>query len=386
MHFVAIKMDRRQGGPRRTDEASAPAPFCALVYPMKIFITGICGFVGSAIALRIRQAYPDSTVFGLDNLSRAGSETNRRLAAYGIRNFHGDIRSASDLESLPAADWVIDAAAIPSVLAGVDNRSTSRQLVEHNLFGTVNILEYCRRSNAGFILLSTSRVYAIRPLCELPLQIDGQRFAPQFPKVAIPGISSAGIGEEFSTAAPISLYGATKLASEALALEYGDTFGIPVWINRCGVLAGAGQFGTAEQGIFSFWLHAWRAKRSLRYIGFGGNGLQVRDAFHPDDLAELILHQLQNSDRKPHRTCNVAGGINHSMSLLELSDWSARRFGQHTVIPDTQDRPFDIPWMVLDSTRASNIWNWQPNRSLFSILDEIADHAEKNPNWLELTS
>lgn len=353
---------------------------------MKIFITGICGFVGSTIARWIRQAHSDSEVFGLDNLSRAGSETNRALTAYGIRVFHGDIRCASDLEGLPPAEWAIDAAALPSVLAGVDNRSSSRQLVEHNLFGTLNILEYCRRSNSGFILLSTSRVYAIRPLSGLPLQIAGQRFIPRFSDIKLQGLSSAGIGEQFSTAAPISLYGATKLASETLALEYSDTFGIPVWINRCGVLAGAGQFGTAEQGIFSFWLHAWRSGKPLRYIGFGGKGLQVRDAFHPDDLAELILSQLQNSEIKPHRICNVGGGIDHSMSLLELSDWSTGRFGQHRVIPDLQDRRFDVPWMVLDSSRSFDLWNWKPKRSLFSILDEIADHAEKNPNWLQLTA
>jgi CDP-paratose 2-epimerase len=353
---------------------------------MKVFITGICGFVGSVIARRIRQSLPDSEVFGLDNLSRAGSERNRTLSAYGIHNFHGDIRSASDLETLPPAEWVIDAAAIPSVLAGVDNRSSSRQLVEHNLSGTLNILEYCRRSNAGFILLSTSRVYAIQPLAKLPLRVDGQRFTPSFSEINLPGMSAAGINEEFSTAAPISLYGATKLASEALALEYGDTFGFPVWINRCGVLAGAGQFGTAEQGIFSFWLHAWRSKRPLRYIGFGGKGLQVRDAFHPDDLAELILNQFQNSESKPHRICNVAGGLDHSMSLLELSAWSANRFGPHAVTSETMERRFDVPWVVLDSSRARNLWNWLPRRSLASILNEIADHAERNPDWLEMTS
>jgi CDP-paratose 2-epimerase len=352
---------------------------------MKIFITGICGFVGTAVARRIREALPDSEVFGLDNLSRAGSETNRRLAVYGIRTRHGDVRCASDFESLPPADWVVDAAALPSVLAGVDNRSSSRQLVEHNLFGTVNILEYCRRSNAGLVLLSTSRVYAIRPLSELPLQIDGQRFVPRLSKIRLQGFSSAGVGEEFSTAAPVSLYGATKLASEALALEYGDTFGIPVWINRCGVLAGAGQFGTAEQGIFSFWLHAWRAKRSLRYIGFGGKGLQVRDAFHPEDLADLILKQVQNSEIKPHRTCNLSGGIDQSMSLLELSSWCTERFETREVASDTADRRFDIPWMVLDSTRARDLWDWKPRRSLLSILAEIADHVQRNPDWLDRT-
>jgi len=352
---------------------------------VKIFITGICGFVGRAIATRVREAMPDAEVFGLDNLSRAGSEQNRRLAAGEIRIIHGDIRIPSDLESLPPADWVIDAAALPSVLAGIDNHSSSRQLVEHNLFGTVNVLEYCRRHHAGFILLSTSRVYAIRPLSELTLQVDGERFVPRFAEIELQGLSPAGVTEKFSTAAPVSMYGATKLASEALALEYGDTFGIPVWVNRCGVLAGAGQFGTAEQGIFSFWLHAWRARRALRYIGFGGRGLQVRDAFHPEDLADLVLKQLRNSETKPHRICNVGGGIDRSMSLLELSKWCTERFGAHQVVSDTHERLFDIPWMVLDSTRARTAWNWQPRRSLCSILAEIADHAEKNPDWLETT-
>ena len=169
-------------------------------------------------------------------------------------------------------------------------------------------------------------------------------------------------------------------------MEYGDSFGIPVWINRCGVLAGAGQFGTAEQGIFSFWLHAWRSRRSLRYIGFGGKGLQVRDAFHTEDLAELILMQVRNSKAKLSRICNAGGGIDHSMSLLELSEWCTERFGPHEVFSNDKDRRYDIPWLVMDSTRARSVWSWNPRRSLVSILAEIADHAEKNPNWLERTA
>jgi CDP-paratose 2-epimerase len=356
-----------------------------LVRLVTIFITGICGFVGNAIAWRIRESMPDAEIFGLDNLSRAGSERNRRIEAAKVRVVHGDIRAASDLEGLPQAQWVIDAAALPSVLAGIDARSNCRQLVEHNLFGTVNILEYCRRHDSGLVLLSTSRVYGIRPLSELPLYVDGRRFVPQFSKIEFEGFTSAGVSEEFSTAAPISLYGATKLASEALALEYGETFGIPVWINRCGVLAGPGQFGTADQGIFSFWLHAWSARRRLRYIGFDGKGLQVRDALHAEDLADLVLRQIENPEPKLSRICNVSGGVDQSMSLLELSVWCTERFGPHEVTSVPEERRFDIPWLVLDSARARSIWNWEPRHSLSSILDEIADHAEKNPDWLDVT-
>src|SRR5262249_4723459 len=172
-------------------------------------------------------------------------------------------RMASDLETLPLADWVIDAAAQPSVLAGRDGTTSARQLLEHNLIGTVNLLEYCRASRAGFILLSTSRVYSITALTHLPLRPHGLAYTLDLTQPLPAAVSLAGVGEGFSTEAPISLYGASKLASERLAQEYATAFDMPVWINRCGVLAGAGQFGTAEQGIFSYWIHAHAERRPI---------------------------------------------------------------------------------------------------------------------------
>src|SRR5579872_4650245 len=130
---------------------------------MKVLISGVCGFAGSHLARFLLESHEGLSVVGIDNLSRFGSETNRlTLKQAGVELFHGDVRVASDLEAIPRADWVIDAAAQPSVLAGRDGKTSSRQLLEHNLLGTVNLLEYCRSSNAGFILLSTSRVYSIR--------------------------------------------------------------------------------------------------------------------------------------------------------------------------------------------------------------------------------
>src|SRR4051794_6606835 len=122
---------------------------------MQILITGICGFVGRTLALGLRENVSTANVFGLDNFIRPGSEQNRdALRKLGIKVFHADLRCASDIEQLPAADWVIDAAANPTVLAGLDDKSSSRQVVEHNLGGTINVLEYCKKHRAGFILLS----------------------------------------------------------------------------------------------------------------------------------------------------------------------------------------------------------------------------------------
>jgi CDP-paratose 2-epimerase len=320
---------------------------------MRIFIAGICGFVGASLARRLQASFAGAQISGIDNLSRPGTETNRgELTLEGIRVFHGDVRVPSDLESLPPVDWIVDAAANPSVLAGVDGKSSSRQLIEHNLYGTLNLLEYAKRQRCGFILLSSSRVYSIPPLSALPMRAAGNTFQLDVSQPLPPGLSAAGIAESFSVAAPVSLYGSTKLASEAIALEYGAAFDFPVWINRC--------------------------------IGFGGVGLQVRDAFHPHDLARLLELQMKDSTSNGERLFNAGGGIANSMSLAQLTADCDARFGPHSPTSDSTPRPFDLPWVVMDSSRAHRRFHWDIERPLPSILDEIAAHARAHPQWLDL--
>jgi CDP-paratose 2-epimerase len=353
---------------------------------MNILITGICGFVGSTLARCLLERIEGLSIYGIDNFMRPGAETNRGiLKQLGVTVFHGDIRNPSDVAVAPKVDWVIDAAANPSVLAGVTGSGTSRQLFEHNVLGTLNVLEYCRIQGAGLLLLSTSRVYSIRALAGLPLQVESGAFRLDSSKALPPGVSAAGIDTNFSTAAPISLYGSTKLSSETLALEYGFAFGFPVWINRCGVLAGAGQFGTPDQGIFSYWINAHLRRRPLHYIGFAGTGHQVRDAFHPRDLASLLHAQMSQSGDGDRRIYTVGGGPANAMSLAQLTIWCDSRFGRHPVQADDRPRQYDIPWMVMDSTHAGNDLEWRCNTDLPVILEEIARHAEQHPEWLEVS-
>jgi CDP-paratose 2-epimerase len=283
---------------------------------------------------------------------------------------------------------VIDAAANPSVLAGIDGKTSSRQLVEHNLGGTVNLLEYCKQHRAGFVLLSTSRVYSIAPLATLAVTVADRAFRPTLPAVpAIAGLSAAGLDERFPTSAPVSLYGATKLASEALALEYGEAFGLPVFINRCGVLAGAGQFGRPDQGIFAYWINSWLRRRPLKYIGFDGQGHQVRDCLHPRDLIPLLEKQFASPAlSSAERICNVGGGAASATSLRQLSDWCATRLGAQPVATDAAPRAFDLPWIVLDAGKAQRRWQWSAQTAVPAILEEIATHAEAHPDWLDLSA
>lgn len=351
---------------------------------MKVLITGICGFVGSSAAESLLQSGSGLSIAGIDNLMRPGSEGNRlRLRKLGISVIHADLRAASDLEGLGPADWVIDAAANPSVLAGIQSGFTSRQLFEHNLAGLINVLEYCKLHKAGLLLLSSSRVYSIPALTSLPLKDCKDSFQLDDSARLPCGVSAKGIGPDFSTRPPISLYGSTKLASEALALEWGAAFDFPVWIDRCGVLAGAGQFGTPDQGIFSYWLNAHLRKRPLRYIGLDGCGKQVRDALHPRDLATLVQAQISNGRAGGQRIYTVGGGRENSMSLAQLTAWCDARFGPHRPQPDPRNRPYDVAWLAMDSACAEYDFDWRVETSLETILDEIACHAQEHPGWLE---
>jgi CDP-paratose 2-epimerase len=351
---------------------------------MKLLITGICGFVGSSLAQGLLERRAGISILGIDNLMRPGSEMNRaRLRELGVALVHGDIRNPSDLESLAAVDWVIDAAANPSVLAGTQTGFSSRQLIEHNLGSVVNVLEYCKVHKAGLLLMSTSRVYSIPALTSLPLKNNGDAFCLDETAGLPVGISGRGIGVDFSTRAPISLYGSTKLAAEALALEYGGAFDFPVWINRCGVLAGAGQFGTPDQGVFSYWIHAHARRRPLRFIGFDGTGKQTRDVFHPRDLTVLADAQMNCQRSGGQRVYCAGGGRSNAISLAQLTAWCDRRFGKHTPTADTQPRPYDIPWVVMDRSDAERDFGWRVELPLENILEEIAQHADRHPDWLE---
>jgi CDP-paratose 2-epimerase len=80
---------------------------------------------------------------------------------------------------------------------------------------------------------------------------------------------------------------------------------------------------------------------------------------------------------------NVSGGLDQSASLRQLSAWCAKRFGAHPITSEAKNRPFDVPWLVLDSRQAAQVWGWKPMTPLEAIWAEIAEHAEQNPDWLE---
>jgi CDP-paratose 2-epimerase len=339
--------------------------------PFRILITGGAGFVGSSLALLL-AGERGADVIAFDNLRRRGSELALpRLQAGGVEFVHGDIRNFEDLEDLPAADLLIECSAEASVHAGYDGRA--RYLINTNLTGTVNSLDYARRHNSAVIFLSSSRVYSIASLRALPLQRAGDRLSLAA-AVSGTGWSGCGIAEDFPTTAPRSLYGASKLASELLIEEYNSAYGLRTIVNRCGVLTGPWQMGKVDQGFFVLWAARHVYGGRLAYSGFGGYGHQVRDVLHVADLFDLICRQIDAFERHSGKTYNVGGGMALSVSLAELTALCATRTGERLEPgSDPMTRPADIPYYVTDTAAVSHATGWAPTHTVETILDEVIE-------------
>ena len=350
----------------------------------RILIPGGAGFVGSSLALGLKSAYPATDILCLDNLRRRGSELNvGRLQALGIQFIHGDIRNPADLEveTIGKPDVVIDCSAEPAVLAGL---TSPKYVIQTNLIGTMNVLELCRRSKAKLLFLSSSRVYSIPALRKIRLEEGVTRFSVA-PDNHESNMSAAGVREEFSTSGFRSLYGATKLASEMLIEEYRHAFGVNAIVNRCGLLTGPWQMARIDQGVFGLWVAAHYFRTKLAYIGFGGSGKQVRDLLHVEDLLKLVRYQLEHFDDLNGEVFNVAGGVSNSLSLLEATELCRAITGNTINIEKIeQERPADIPLLIMDCAKVSQRTDWKPERTPKGTLEDIYEWIRRNEKALRL--
>lgn len=347
-----------------------------------IVVTGGAGFIGSSLALRLKGAYPDARVRSVDNLSRKGSELNvPRLQSAGIEFVNADVRTAETFRALGSADLVVDCAAEPSVMAGTDG--SPLYAIETNLWGTVNALEFVRATKAKLIFLSSSRVYPIAELNAVTTEEAPTRFSIA-PAQTLPGVGAQGVSEAFPLGEQRSLYGATKLASEMLIKEYALLYGTEAVINRCGVIAGPWQFGKVDQGVAVLWMARHVFGQPLSYIGFGGEGKQVRDFLHVEDLWDALSLQLQDFSKFSGNTFNLGGGVAVSASLQELTALCRAISGKEvpiTSVPNT--RWGDVKLYVSDASRFATLSGWKPKKSVEDIMRDIHGWILANKEALE---
>jgi len=350
---------------------------------MKIIVTGGAGFVGSTLCLQLKNKYPHYEIVAFDNLKRRGSELNLiDFKKQEIPFIHGDIRNNEDVLSIGRFDVLIEASAEPSVTAGLDSDPT--YIINNNLYGSINCFNACIKNNAKLVFLSTSRVYPIDTIEAANFLEEKTRFIFNKNQKST-GISPKGISEELSLEGARSFYGTTKLASELFIQEYASFYGLKSAITRFGVIAGARQMGKTDQGVATLWMakHFW--KQSLKYIGYGGKGKQVRDLLHVDDLVELIDLQIHNIEKFTGKIYNAGGGINNSASLQEMTSICEKITGNKIQIYEVEEtRVADLRIYITDNSKITEETGWKPKKSVEDIFRDIHKWIKDNENQLAL--
>lgn len=348
---------------------------------LNILITGGCGFIGSNLAITLKEKNKGYNIYVLDNLNRKGSEINvNRLKEAKIRFIRGDIRNTKDLAELPACDLIIDASAEASAVVGL--KDSPWYILENNLIGTINCLEIAREMKAKFIFLSTSRVYPVKLLEQCTFIENATRFVWTDDQ-QLQGVSSNGISEKFPIEGARTMYGTSKLSSEFILQEYGEYFDMPFIINRFGAVSGPWQFGKQDQGFVAHWLMSHYYIKDLTYNGYGGKGKQVRDVLHIDDLVALIIDQINNFNLYHNQTFSVGGGAKNTVSLMELTKLCQSITGNKVSITTSEHRVGDVRIYYTNNSEVENINKWKPQKNINDILHDQFNWISKNQDILQ---
>ena len=339
---------------------------------MKILITGGCGFVGSNLAIFLKKNIAKAKIYSLDNLYRKGSIINeKRLRLYKIRNFKIDIKDYFKISKLGKFDTIIDCCAEPSV--EISAKEPDR-VIYTNFIGTFNILKKCKKDKSNIIFLSSSRVYSIKNL---------RKIIPQ-KKIKNNIKSKFLIDESFNNSNPRSLYGMTKLSSEHLIQEYNYAYNLKYIINRFGVISGPWQFGKQDQGFVALWLYKHFANKSLKYIGFGGYGNQIRDVIHIHDVCEIIYNQVKNIKKINNEIFNIGGGIKNAISLKELTKICQKLTQNKIPIKKIKiTSKYDIPYYISDNKKIKRFYNWSPKKKIIDIAIDVFEWLKTNKKLIK---
>ena len=341
---------------------------------IKILITGGCGFVGSNLCIFLKNS--GFKVFSLDNLSRKGSEINKkRIEIKKNKNFKFDISDKKKIKLLPKFDFIIDCCAEPSVEASRKSSKDAIRVFKTNLEGTLNILLKCNKDKSNIIFLSSSRAYSINSLNKLNKNKNIIKNPLKIRK---------SIGLKFDTSSPKTLYGFTKLASEDLIREFSYANNIKYIVNRCGVITGPWQMGKVDQGFVSFFVWNILNKRNIKFIGYGGHGYQERDLLHIDDLNQLIKKQIKKFNKLYNKSYSVGGGIKNLISLKLLKNKIEKVTGNKIKsIPVNRTSIYDIPYFLTEIKAVKKLYNWSPKKNINNILNDIYNWQVQNYKLLK---
>jgi CDP-paratose 2-epimerase len=316
-------------------------------------ITGGCGFLGSNIAAQLIREGHTPIIF--DNLSRYGSAQNLDwLQSLGkIRFVHGDIRSADDCHTLVKSHQVSTIFHLAGQVAMTTSIARPQYDFEINALGTLNLLEAIRLHSpeSALIYSSTNKVYG-----DLEY-LSTRETATRYELVDYPAGLPETIALDFH-----SPYGCSKGSADQYVLDYARIFGLRTAVFRHSSMYGGRQFSTIDQG----WI-GWFCGEAIRQtkgdrkpFTISGSGKQVRDVLHSSDMVTLYLRAAQQIDAICGQAFNVGGGMDNSLSLLELFEILEAKLGMELSWEPIASRESDQRVFVANLKKIGQFLDWRP--------------------------
>lgn len=337
---------------------------------MKYLITGGCGFIGSNLAKAVLDKGRELCVF--DNLSRLGCEKNLAwLQSQGLTNFrHGDIRSIADVEPLISEykpDVIFHLAGQVAMTTSLNN---PRKDFEINVVGGINLLESVRKYSPKTIITysSTNKVYGDLELLKYR-ETSTRYVVDQYPE---------GFAEDLSLDFRTP-YGCSKGAVDQYMTDYAKVFGLRTVVFRHSSVFGGRQFSSYDQGWIGWFVQRALALRdgSPEEFTISGDGKQVRDVLFIDDLIRCYFAAVEKIDRTAGRAYNIGGGMQNSLSLLELFQELETLLNVKMRFKKLAWRSSDQKVFVANTNKARQDFDWAPSVSKLQGLKTMVKWVQE---------
>lgn len=331
---------------------------------MKILITGGCGFVGSNLAARGQDCGHDITV--LDNLYRLGAELNLEwLQKRGnIKFVKSDIRDKDAVEELLKSEKYDGVFHLAGQVAMTTSLKNPRFDFEVNALGTFNLLDAIRQfqPNTPILYSSTNKVYGDLEQFDYE-EISTRYICKQHPN-------------GFDENVPIDMhspYGCSKGTADQYVLDFSRMFGIKGVVFRHSSMYGGRQFATYDQGWVEWFCHqALNTKNNPENSKFtiSGNGKQVRDILHCNDVVELYYTALEHIEIVKGKAFNIGGGIEQSLSILELFNILEDMLDVKLTYQQLPPRESDQLVFVSNNSKIESFIPWKPKVTIEKGIQE----------------
>jgi CDP-paratose 2-epimerase len=331
----------------------------------KLLVTGGAGFIGCNTVSHFARRGWRVTV--LDNLSRHGTPENLRWLSseVSIEMIEADVRNASEVASAVergAFDAIIHLAGQVAVTTSVTD---PREDFEVNALGTFNVLEAARRHcpTAPFLYSSTNKVYG--KMEDVPVVERDNRYSYE-------SIAGATEHQQLDFHSP---YGCSKGSADQYVVDYHRIYGLPTVAFRQSCIYGPRQFGVEDQGWVAWFIIAATLGKDITIYG---DGKQVRDVLHVEDLVRLYELAIERIDDVRGEAFNVGGGPDNVLSLLELIAMLERKMGRKIPLRFTDWRPGDQPVFVCDLGKIRSRLGWSPGISADAGVSRLIDWVRDN--------